>query len=363
MARKKRGWLIFTIALLVYALLFLAATAFGLDFLADFLEDYEQSRPHIALNAYMDSLTADYVADRCGDLLGQIDHDLQSEEHCRQVLIESLSGKFTYAKKSGESTQTRHVYAIRCGSRLIGTMEMECAGEALGIFTAWEVTKDSFDLSYLLTEPVSITVPHNVTVLAFGNVVNDRYITQADIPYPLFQEFYSQYDLPHIRTYTVGPFLGPCTLTTRDEKGAQVTLTEETDLQQFLNNCSPDEEARLKALIDGFILHYMKFTTCADDDIYGNYQRLVPYMVPNGTLAQRMRDAFDGLYWVSDRHATLDDVTVGHYVSIGNGRYLCDVSYTFTGRTIQGVVQTTSHVKLILLATDDGLKAELMLNV
>jgi hypothetical protein len=75
-----------------------------------------------------------------------------------------------------------------------------------------------------------------------------------------------------------------------------------------------------------------------------------------------MRDAFDGLSWVSDRHATLDKVEIGHFVNIGNGRYLCDVTYTVNTRTFNGDVKTTANVKLVFLQTENGLKAEAMVS-
>ena len=65
---KKRRW-IFPVALVLYAIVFLGAAAFGLRWFWDYIDAYEQSRPHIALDAYMEELTAEYVADRCGDLI------------------------------------------------------------------------------------------------------------------------------------------------------------------------------------------------------------------------------------------------------------------------------------------------------
>ena len=101
--KKKRRW-VFPLVLVVYALLFLGGTVFGLNLFWDYMDAYEQSRPHIALHAYEGKLTAEYVANASQILIDQIDRHLQSEESCRQVLLDALSDKITCAKKTREST-------------------------------------------------------------------------------------------------------------------------------------------------------------------------------------------------------------------------------------------------------------------
>ena len=359
--KTKRRW-IFPVALLAYALVFLCAAAIGFDFLWDYMDAYEQSRPHIALHAYEEKLTAQYVADKCTDLIGQIDHKVQSEENCRQVILDALKGNFSFAKKSSESDEDHHVYVIRCGAKVIGTMEMERKGESMQGFIPWQVTKDSFDLSFLLTDPVSITVPEGFTVTVFGNTLDSSYITKSDIPFSLLKEFYDEYDLPHMVTYSAGPFLGEATLTPLDTNGNAVAITEETDMNTFLNNCSAEENDALTDVVQNFVQCYMDFTSCKNNSTSTNYQELAKFMVSGGELAKRMRDAFDGLSWVSDRHATLDKVEIGHFANIGNGRYLCDVTYTVNTRTFNGDVKTTANVKLVFLQTENGLKAEAMVS-
>lgn len=359
--KTRRRW-IFPIALLVYALVFLCAAAIGFDYLWDYMDAYEQSRPHIALDAYMAQLNAEYVADRSGDLIGRIDHDVQSAENCRQVIVNALSGNFTCAKKTSESDEDHHVYVIRCGARIIGTMEMERKGSSLQGFIPWQVTAESFDLSYLLTNPVSITVPENFTVTVFGNTLSSKYITESGIPYSLLKEFYDDYELTTMVTYTAGPFLGEATLTPLDADGNAVDIGEETDMNTFLSNCSPEECDALTDIIGKFVQSYMDFTSCKGNDTPANYRELAKHMVAGGELAKRMRDAFDGLSWVSDRNATLDNVDIGHFINIGNGRYLCDVTYTVNTRTFNGETKTSANVKLILLQTQDGLKVEVMVS-
>ena len=163
MNKKTRKW-IFPLSLLAYALVFLCATAIGLSWFWEFIDAYEMSRPKNTLDAYMQTLTAEYVADRCDDLIATIDHNVQSEEECREVILNSLNGKFSCAKKNKESTEDHYVYALRCGAKVIGTVEMEARGEEVHGFTPWTITAESFDLSYLLTQGTSITVPKEFPV-------------------------------------------------------------------------------------------------------------------------------------------------------------------------------------------------------
>ena len=113
MAKKTKSRLIFAICLLVYAVLFLAATAVGLNFLWDYMASYELSRPHHAVDSYMQQLTADYICNKSDDLIAKVDASVQSKEDCRKVITDSLSGKFTCVKNLGESTDQETVYLIR----------------------------------------------------------------------------------------------------------------------------------------------------------------------------------------------------------------------------------------------------------
>ena len=359
--KKKRRW-VFPLVLTVYAILFLGATAYGLNRLWDFMDAYECSRPYIAVDGYMAKLDADYVCDASAELIGRIDHHVQSEEACRQVIREAVAGGISCAKRSAECTDDRLVYVLRSGGMGIGEFQLEHRGETRYGYTPWEVTGDSFDLAFLLTDPVTVTVPEHYPVFVNGNQLSDDYITESGIHYPALEGFYEDYTLPCMVTYQTGPFLGDHQLQVTDLEGNPVTIDETTDMNAFADNCAPEEIASIDTAADGFIRSYIEFTSCTGNDTYGNYNKLAAHMVPGGELAKRMKNAIDGLYWVSDRGASLASITVNHYVNLGGGRYLCDLTYVVDTRDFSGAVQTTANLKLILLQTDNGLKAESMLS-
>lgn len=351
---------IFPVALMIYALVFLVITAVGLTWFWDFIEAYEVSRPQNTLDAYMQQLTPEYVADRCGDLIASVDHNVQTEQECRDVILEALEGKFSCAKKNKESTEDHYVYALRCGAKVIGTVEMKTTGEETHGFTPWQVTAEAFDLSYLLTEGASVTVPQEFPVSVNGRQLSSEYIVKEGIQYSLLKEYYSSYALPTIVTYKLGKTLGQVQLTVTDPAGNPVTVTEETDYNTFLDNCTEAEKTALKSITDNFVTHYVNLATRKGGNLSSNYNKLVPYMVTNGALAKYIKSSLDGLSWISDRKANIDSITINAYVNVGNGRYMCDVTYVVEQMVTQsgGRGKITNNAKLIILQTSAGLKVE-----
>lgn len=360
-AKAKRRWL-FPVCLGVYAAVFLCGIAWGLHRFWHYIDAYERSRPQIALDAYTQTLTPEYVCNASALLIAKIDHNLQSEEACRKVIENALQGELTCAKKSSLSTDTKQVYAILCGKQVIGTMQMEQRGKDAFGFSPWVVIEDSFDLSYLLTEPVSVTVPSDYPVSLWEKKLTPNYITENHIPYPSLKEYYEAYSLPFMVTYTVGPFLGQPKIHITDPNGIPVSIDKDTDMSIFLNNCSSAEIDALDSITNAFISHYVDFVSEKNNDTMNNYHRLTQYLVPNGDLAKRMYLALDGLNWVSDRGAVITSLDIHHYINIGDGRYLCDLTYKVTSKTYNGNSQTVNHVKMIYLNTVAGLKAETMIN-
>jgi hypothetical protein len=134
------------------------------------------------------------------------------------------------------------------------------------------------------------------------------------------------------------------------------------DMSQYIDNCSDDEVAALDTIANGFIRSYVAFTSRTGGDNSKNYWDLTKYMVPNGELSKRMHAALDGLYWISDRGAKLTELNIHHYVSVGDGRYLCDLTYIVDTQNYAGSIQTTSNLKVFFVETEQGLRAESMLS-
>lgn len=360
--RKMKYGVKLLIVMAVYALLFLGLALFGLSRFWDYMAAYENSRPQKAIDAYMASLDIRHVQDGSGDLIAGVDSRLQSEEACREMIADALRGGITCARKLSECTDTKMVYMLLSGGKTIGKVTLEpLAADRYG-FTPWAVSGDSFDLSFLMGQEVTVTVPYDHSVTVGGIPLTGDYITESGIPYPYLKDYYAHYAPPYMVTYRVPALLGTSEIQIADAMGNPVSAGEAGEESHGLNNCTQAQAAALEEITRDFVDSYVAFTSCANDDRTGNYQRLIAYMVPGGTLAQRMYDALGGLKWVSDRNARILSVDINRQVRFLDGRYLCDVTYVVSAREQAGMAETTQNLRILFVDTEDGLRAESMIS-
>ena len=349
------------IAMTVYAFLFVALVVFGLSKFWDFIAAYEASRPQNTINAYMEQLEVSHMQDSAAELIASIDHNIQSEEACRQKIADALSGGVTYARKRSDCTDTQLVYMLMSGGKTVGKFTLTAQdADAFG-FTRWTVTAESFDFSFLIGEGTTVTVPHDYPVYVNGTQLSSEYITQTDIPYTLIGEFYESHQLPYMVTYKVAPILGNLDVTITDPHGNTVTAEDALNEALVLNNSSAEEISKLDTLISDYLSSYVRFSTNANKDLQGNYQKLLTYIVPDSALAERMKDALGGLKWVRDRQATISSLDIHHRIRFLDGYYMCDVTYVVETNDYNTVNHTTENVRIIFKQTDNGLKEERMI--
>lgn len=359
--KGKLGTILFVLFMFIYAGAALYGISYGLRYLWDYMDAYEQSRYKHTVNAYMEKLNAAYITDSCDDLIAQVDHHIQPEEECRRIIEEAIGEEITHAKKASECTDTHLAYVIQAKKRVIGTVTFDAVTEDEYGFPQWEFTGDSFDMSYLIGESVGITAPHDYPVYVNGAKLDERYITESGIRYEALDGYYEDYDLPTMSTYAAGPCLGELELVVKDLDGNTVVIDENTDMNEFVHNCTDREREELDTLIESFLGRYVIFTGGANKTRKDqNLQNLLVYIVPGSKLAGRMKNALDGLTYAQSKNDVIQDITVHHYVNFGGGRYMCDLTYLVDTTGREGVVQTTNNVRMIILETADGLKAESM---
>lgn len=357
--RKSNYWLKLLIVMLVYTLLFCVAAYKGLQMFWDYIAAYEASRPQHVVDAYMEQLDDAYVQEQCAELIGSIDHNIQSEEQCRQAIADALREGITYAKKSSESTDHETVYMLLSGKQTIGRFVLTAGPEDTYGFASWSVTEESFDLSYLVGQGVSITAPCTYPVYVNGVLLGEDYIAETNIHYDLVEQYYETCDLPYKVVYEVAAIMGELDVVITTPDGTAVTQEEALEDRPVLNNCTEAEIAALDSVLETFLGLYVKYVTNTGSDIYGNYTRLSQYIIADSSLAARMNNARDGLNWVRDRGAFITGTDVPYQISLGDGRYLCDVTYTVE---YANGTQVTETVHIIFTQTQDGLKAESMIS-
>ena len=349
MAKKKKtkkrsffGW-----GMLIYAVVFLGLTAFGLKELWAFMEAYEASRPMNVLNAYMDTVTDEYVCDQVQDLIDSVDHNIQSEEACRDYIMQQLSGGISYARKTKECTETRQVYVLRSGGKVIGQFAMEVKSEDGYGFTMWEQTEESFDLSYLIGSKVSVAAPDSYTVSVNGVALDNSYIVGDPVHYEPLEDFYDDYELPTIVTYEAGPFLGEYEMVVTNPQGEVVT--EAPDPAVLEDNCSEEEITELKDFIDKFLKVYVDYMGSSNDQADYNYSVLIKHIVKDSEFAERMYGALYGQRATQSRGDKITEITNNFYFRVDEGFYLCDVTYLVETIGKQGAVTTTNEVRILIV--------------
>lgn len=354
--RFKHGFLL---GMIIYAVLFLILTGVGLNYFRKFIAAFEESRPLNTINAYMDQLTVEHICDTQTELRKLAEDELVSEETCRQLMHDALKDEITYAKKSSESTDTKTVYVLRSGSRVIGSVTMTTTTFDEYNFARWEISEETFDLSFILAEKsYSVTVPEDFQVYVNDVLLDESYIIESGIKYTAVERLYKDYDLPTMVTYKASVPLGECVGLVKDAAGNEIIIDENTDYNAFLDNCTDAEQAELKTFCDTFVDSYVLFTGNSNDKAKANYQNLMKYVVADSDLASRMKMALDGLSYAQSKGDEVVSLTINRAISLDDGRYICDVTYEVDTTGREGVVRTTNNVQLIVVRTEDGMKVE-----
>lgn len=357
--KRSRFWL----GLLIFAGCFLAITAAGLAVFWDFIASYEVSRPQSTIALYMETLTPEKIAQLDTATAEKCDSYLQPMEEYLQVVRDDLQ-KITYAKNTKLSTDDQQVYMILNSGKSIGSVTMTVVETDKYGLDRWQVTQESYDLSYLMGQTVSVTVPDEYYVYANGELLDSKYVTDFGIHYTGLEDYYKKYELPTRCTYTTGVILGTPELTITDAAGNAVNPEELEKLAFLPVNCTEGEQTQLKEFVDTFLYYYVRYTTAAGGQwkLLRNYNALMPYIRVDSNLHMRVKDAMDGMGWVLDRKASITELVINGMVNMGDGRYMVDMSYVVDGTTQSGAVRNTANIKLVVVDEGSGFKAESMIN-
>jgi len=289
---KKTLFSRFAKGMLIYALVFLALTAGGLAILWDFMAAYEASRPKTAINAYMQALTEEHICDLSQSLIDQVDENIQTEEQSRAYMMDAV-GDITYAKKTKECTENRQVYVLRTGTTVIGTFSIVAGEEGKYGFKTWTFEQESFDLTSLnlFGSGYEVTVPSDYAVTVNGYTLDNRYVTNAKVPYEPIVDYYEDYDIPFRVSYAVAPIMGELDVVITDPKGNKATFDENTDWTPYFHNCTEEEKEMLDAFTAEYVDRYTSFTGSRRNSRYVYYNRLKAYVVPESEFASSVRSS------------------------------------------------------------------------
>lgn len=372
--KGKSRWKGFWVFALLLALVFLIVIAVVMGKFSDYLQRMddknvarENARSELAVDAYMAKLDGEYVADRLEDLYAQADGWLQSQQEFRALVKEELADGIGYKMSFTSANKRTYVlYSKRAEAdgrhRQIGEFSIEPNGIPSYGYAPWGVTEEHFDMSYLLTPGIEVMVPEDYTVWVNGKVLTADYQVQTGIPYDALDPVSTlspALTLPTKVVYRTGYSLGPVSVEIRDPQENPVTIDENTDWNQFLRNCTEEQEADIQAFTEEFMRHYVRFnSTRVNCD--ENCRKVVSYMVPKGQLADRMWKMLDGLHWTDDKEDKFRGIEYNHIVALSDGRFVCDVTYTVYVIASIDSAEETSHCQLVLVPVDGELKVESM---
>lgn len=348
--------------LLIYALAYCLIAAIGLSVFWQFIDAYELSRPKTAVNAYISSISTEDIRLAAEHILTSLDNNIQTEEEAFALVEESLVSGITAAKSGKKSSVDRAVYMLRSNGQTIGNVAIVPGEEGKFGFTPWQVTDAFLDFSWMLSSEISITVPEQYRVSLNGNFLDENYVTKSDIPYPVLEDFYGDFPMPTLVTYSAGNFLGNLTFEVTDGEGNPVDITTETDLNTFLPCCTHEEESQLKQLTSDFLNAYINYTGSANRMAYANLSRLKQHVVKGGALSERLSAAFGSLVYAQSYGDEIVSTTFHEIYKISEERYLCDLTYILRSVGHNGAVDTEHNYKLIFMQTGNGLKVEAMTN-
>lgn len=365
MAKKKRNrkGMGFALFMALYAIAFLTAAFYGLRWFWGCMEGYEASRPHIAIDSYMAKVDKEYIISHSKEFMDTVDFHIQDEESCRAIVMEALEGEISYARKASECTEDRQVFVVRCGKQVVGSFAIETTQEDQYGFKPWTFREESYDLSWLMgTETVTVTAPEGYPVYVGGVKLDESYITdRTTTEYEVYGDLYEKYDLPRftLNTYEAGPFLGQtCEVEVYDPDGRPFTYDDSFDPYSLLPVLDSGTYLQLDTFVEEFLEVYVIFAGCANDAREANYNKVMKYVVKDSNLAKRMYDALDGYQFAQSQGDEIAGITIHHLLPLEEGKYLCDVTYLVDTKGYDGVVQTTTNCRIVIVRSGDKLLVE-----
>lgn len=353
MMEKKSGRFYF-LFLLVYILIVLGVIAFFMTKVWGFAEEYEAARPAHTMDAYVEDLNQNLWNDQVAQTIADMPHEVQSDEECAQVVKNMLSAGISYARTASTGSADSINYALRCGDKVIGKVTLiedsSLADQVKYDMLPWIVSSEEFDFTGLYSS-VEVTVPKSYTVMLNGTALGSEYIIEDDIQFDLLKDYYSSYPkLPVMVTYRYEHIIGELEPVILDDHGNEVLIDESRGQEQFLNNCSDAELAKLTDFTERFAERYQSYNAGIGDDpatVYVN--RLAGYIMPGSDLEFRMKAAQDGLGWAHTNSINIEYTILNSAVSFGEGVYLCDYSSAFTTKGINGTQDFENNIKMIVI--------------
>lgn len=369
--RKVRSKIIYWALLIIYTAALLAAAVFALKTLWEFAERYEESMPDEVIENYIATLNGDLWTQGLSDTMAAMEHPFQTDEECRDVVMEILNGDIYYVRGVSDE-ENMDAYSLRCNGSSFGTVYLvkddtkkatfEVLGKELELpwdLRPWKVYKQEFDLSGLYTS-VQVTIPSTYSVQINGQTLGAEYIIEEGIHFDSLKDYYDvNPSLPTKCTYRVDNIIGQMSPVILDESGSEYVIDVSRDDSQFIKSCSEQELMYLNEFCAKFTELYLRFSSgIMGANSSGGYSNLTAYIVPGGDLDNRLKAALDGLSWAHTNAYRQDSYQLTGAIDLGGGYYVCDVVAETTAVTqANGEMHDVNHLKIVVFNNNGDLRA------
>ena len=322
MTKKHR----FVKAVFLYALIFVFIAAVALSVLWLWTDAFEKSRPLTAVNDYVKNITMEDVTVLAQPVTSTVSDDMQSDKDiCEGIYAAIKTSK--PAKNANESLGDEASYYLMSQELALEHLTLKQSGEK-GRFgmTPWAVTGQELLLDNLAFNESSFSIPSGYTVTLNGAPIPDGFVTSSDSEYELLKGFYEEFpDLPHLVSYSTGPYIGTLDLAVLDDQGNSIPLNELTEAK-FCDNCAGDIRDRLDEFCRTYIDAYVYYTS--NGSLYGGIGPLLDLCERGSSLYTQVSDSQMGFGFSNPyTYDVLEAINVNSIMDVGNGYYVCDISY------------------------------------
>ncbi len=337
-----------------YAICFLLVTCIIMSFLWIYLAHYERSQDAALVHNRIAEISKRSLKKQTKELIAGLDHTYQSKDEALDALYDLIHTDSSYSKNAEASSDDVVVYDLKANENVFGTITLQKKNKKdMFGFDSWSIVEESYDYSALVGEDV-IQVPSGWTIEANHEIVSENYISNYEQRYSMLSAFYGDWNemgLPYLIEYRIGNIIGHLNFTIQDPSG-NIFKKEDLDEKHFLPTCEEGTRANIESFMNSFMPYYIQCLSNANHDAASNFIAISPMLTPNGNLYIRLYNAIEGQAWANSNGDQILDLIYNDCLSLGNGCYLVDFTYTLETIGLQGAVQSSFNARVLLQEYD-----------
>lgn len=340
--KKSHGYTVF---LLLWTVLLLAAGLWGLYKLNDFLIVYEQCELAPVKARFEESYGEGNLVDAVLDsYVASLNGNIHSREEYSELIRSQLRGSMQLEKLGAESNSSRAVYRIAVNGTVVGRVVFEkTVPMPYGLF-AWCCSSESYSFDYLFSTE-SIEAPSDYAVYVNGYALDETFVvSKRPVEGYSNVERYLGGSVRELYTYSVSA-MGGQSFSVTDEFGREVPLQDLT-AERFMQNCTPQQRSDLESLGRSFIELYTNYSTGLN--YYYYYNQLMAICVPGSDISIRLTDSLEGYEYSMRRPAEIKAFDIYRVSAVNGSEFTVDVRYTVDANAYTEIIRTDYDVRLLI---------------